>query len=124
MSSINTRIIVHLLHVFIIGSLFLYVGLKRNVIPKWLSFALVGLGVIIGFYHIYKAYLRIAQNAMPWVSFIHIFGVAPLLVFIGYKQDTTPRYMYELLLLFGFASIGYHGLYLVEYSGIMGHVDK
>jgi hypothetical protein len=115
----GTRIVIHLLHVFIIGSLFLYVGLKRNAIPKWLFSVLVGLGVIIGIYHAYKAYLRITQNAMPWVNLIHIFGVAPLLVFIGYNQDKTPRYMYEILLLFGFASIGYHGLYLVEEIGMV-----
>jgi hypothetical protein len=112
MSGISTGMIIHLLHVFIIGGLFLYVGLKRENIPQWLFPVLVGLGGVILVYHLYKAYLRITHSVTPWVNLIHIFGVAPLLLFIGYNRDKTPRYMYELLLLFGFASIGYHGLYI------------
>ena len=118
MSGISTRMIIHLLHVFIIGGLFLYVGLKREAIPPLVFPVLIGLGGIILVYHLYKAYLRISNNVIPWVNWIHIFGVAPLLVFIGYNREKTPRYMYELLLLFGFASIGYHGLYILEDSGI------
>jgi hypothetical protein len=118
MSGISTGMIIHLLHIFIIGGLFLYVGLKRDTIPPLLFPVLVGLGSIILVYHLYKAYLRIARSVTPWVNLIHIFGVAPLLIFIGYNQDKTPRYMYELLLMFGFASIGYHGLYILEDSGI------
>ena len=116
MPSISTGIVIHLLHVFIIGGLFLYVGLTRNAIPQWLFLVLLWLGGIILIYHIYKAYLRIANNANPWVNLIHIFGVAPLLLLIGYHREKTPRYMYEFLMLFAFASIGYHGLYILRYS--------
>ena len=99
---------------FIIGGLFLYVGLNREKIPQWAFTGLVGLGGIIMIYHLYKAYIRITNNTTPWVNLIHIFGVAPLLLSIGYTQEKTPRYMYEILLMFGFASIGYHGLYILE----------
>lgn len=119
MSGISTGMIIHLLHVFIIGGLFLYVGLKRETIPQWLFPVLVGLGSIILVYHLYKAYLKIIHASVPWVNLIHIFGVAPLLIFIGYNQDKTPRYMYELLLIFGFGAIGYHGLYIIEDSGVI-----
>lgn len=122
-SGIPTSIIIHLLHVFIIGGLFLYVGLTRNAIPQWLFSVLLGLGGIILVYHIYKAYVRIANNTTPWVNLIHIFGVAPLLMYIGYHREKTPRYMYEFLLLFAFASIGYHGLYILEDSGVFERND-
>jgi hypothetical protein len=118
MSGMTTRMIIHILHVFIIGGIFLYVGLKRDAIPQWLFTGLVALGVIIMIYHLYKAYDRITNNTNPWINLIHIFAVAPLLLFIGYNQEKTPRHMYEILLMFGFASIGYHGLYLLE--GLIG----
>ena len=123
MSGIPTRMIIHLLHVFIIGGLFLYVGLKRNTIPQWLFLVLLGLGGIILIYHIYKAYLRITNNANPWVNLIHIFGVAPLLLLIGYNREKTPRFIYELMLIYGFASIGYHGLYILEESGVLERTE-
>ena len=119
MTGISTRIIIHLLHVFIIGVLFLYVGFTRDAIPPFFFPGLVGLGGIILVYHIYKAYLKIVHSSLPWVNLIHIFGIAPLLVFIGYNREKTPRYMYEILLLFGFASIGYHGYYILEDSGFV-----
>jgi len=111
--------IVHLLHVFIIGSLFLYVGLTRDAIPPVLFPILIGLGGIILVYHIYKAYLKIIHTSVPWVNLIHIFGIAPLLLYIGYNREKTPRYMYELLLIFGFGAIGYHGLYILEDFGVV-----
>ena len=123
MSGIPTRMIIHLLHVFIIGGLFLYVGLKRNTIPQWLFPVLLGLGGIILVYHIYKAYVRITNNANPWVNLIHIFGVAPLVLLIGYNREKTPRFIYELMLIYGFASIGYHGLYILEESGVFERTE-
>jgi hypothetical protein len=35
-----------------------------------------------------------------------------LLIYIGYNGDKTARKFFEILLMLGFASIGYHGYYL------------
>ena len=51
-------------------------------------------------------------NQNPWINYLHILIVGPLLLFIGYKNTETPRYAFELLLMLGFASIGYHLYYL------------
>jgi hypothetical protein len=114
MPIITTSVIIHLLHITIIGGLFLYVGIVRNSIPSFLFNILLGLSAIIFVYHIYKTYLKFSQQKNPWVNLIHIFAVSPLLAYIGYYRELTPRYIYEILLMFGFASIGYHGFYLVE----------
>jgi hypothetical protein len=47
-----------------------------------------------------------------WVNYIHIFLVGPLLIYIGHTGKHTERKYYEMLLMLGFASIGYHGYYL------------
>ena len=103
---------VHLFHILLVGSLFLYVGTHRTSIPETMYPFLLGLGVVIIFYHIFKAYNYMKQGKGYWVNLIHILLVGPLLVYIGYNRQKTAR-LY-LLLMLGFAAIGYHGYYLFE----------
>jgi hypothetical protein len=104
---------VHLFHVFFVGTLFLYVGFKRDSSPLWIFPFLKYLGIFVILFHSYKAYISIIQNKSPWVNYIHIFLVGPLLIKIGYDGDKTSRKYFELLLMAGFAAIGYHGYYLL-----------
>ena len=108
----NKEVYVHLFHILIVGSLFLYVGISRDKTISILYPILLGLGIIIIFYHIYKTYKYIKDNKGYWVNLIHIFLIGPLLIYIGYNREKTSRKYFEMLLLFGFASIGYHGYYL------------
>lgn len=104
---------VHLFHILIVGSLFLYVGIKSINTPPSMYPVLLTTGVVILFYHAYKVYLKVAAGKNPWVNLFHIFAVAPLLIFMGYNKQSTPRYAYEFLLMLGFAAIGYHGYYAI-----------
>jgi hypothetical protein len=104
---------VHLFHILIVGSLFLYVGIYRTLIPTQMYPFLLGLGLIIIFYHIFKVYNYIKLGKGYWVNLIHIFIVGPLLIYIGYNGEKTARLYFELLLMVGFAAIGYHGYYLI-----------
>lgn len=103
---------VHLFHIFFVGILFLYVGITQKNNPNYLFKILLGLGIIIFLYHIYKAYLKIKKGNSAWINYIHIFFVGPLLVIIGYYNVETSRKYFELLLMAGMAAIGYHGYYL------------
>ena len=104
--------LVHLFHILIVGGLFLYVGINRDKISKVLFTGLFWLGLIIVLYHIYKTYNYINLGKGFWVNLIHIFIVGPLLVYIGYNREKTARLYFELLIMLGFAAIGYHGYYL------------
>jgi hypothetical protein len=42
------------------------------------------------------------------VNLIHALWVGPLLLYIGIHKKETVRAAYELLLLTGFAALGYH----------------
>jgi hypothetical protein len=101
---------VHWFHILIVGSLFLYVGIKRDAICPWMFSVLMGLGAIIIAYHMYKLWLK-GGGINGWVNWIHVLLIGPLLIYIGHNRENTIRPAYELLLLFGFASIGYHGYY-------------
>ena len=105
---------VHLFHILIVGSLFLYVGRYKTLIPAMMYHILLGLGLIIIFYHCFKVYNYIKLGKSYWVNLIHIFIVGPLLVYIGYNREKTARLYFELLLMLGFAAIGYHGYYLFQ----------
>ena len=109
----NPESIVHLFHILIIGGLFLYVGIQKTNIPKFGFPILLGLGIIIILYHAFKAYSKMTKGKGYWVNLIHILLVGPLLLYIGYNEDKTARLYFELLLMLGFASIGYHGYYFV-----------
>ena len=105
--------LVHLFHILIVGGLFMYVGIKRDKLYKPLFHGLFWLGIIIIFYHVYKIYHYAINGKRYWVNLIHILIVAPLLIYIGYIGEKTSRKYFELLLMTGFAAIGYHTYYLL-----------
>ena len=110
----DPHILVYIFHIIIVGSLFIYVGITKDKIPSVMYTILFYLGIIIFFYHIYKVYNYIKIGKGYWVNLIHIFIVSPILVYIGYNREKTRRLFYEILLMLGFAAIGYHGYYLIK----------
>ena len=110
----DSHIFVYLFHLLIVGSLFIYVGINKDKNPHIMYPILFYLGIIIIIYHIYKAYNYMKVGKSYWVNLIHIFIVGPILIYIGYNREKTQRLYYEILLLLGFAAIGYHGYYLIK----------
>jgi hypothetical protein len=116
----DSHLLLGLFHIFAVVPLFLYVAISRaNTATGVYGFLLV-LGIVIFLYHGYKAYLRfIAGSSSIWVNLIHMLFVAPLLVYIGYKEKDTPRYAYELLALIAFSALGYHTYHLIVSANIL-----
>ena len=106
--------LVHLFHILIVGGLFHYVGINRDKIYKPLFNILLFLGFVIIFYHLYKIYGYLNVGKSIWVNLIHVLIVGPLLVYIGYTGEKTSRKYFEMLLMLGFAAIGYHLYYLFQ----------
>jgi hypothetical protein len=112
--SVTSDLARYLFHILAVGPLFLYVGLQRENVPEHVFTAVGILGLVVLFYHSYKAYLKLKDGKSAWVNWIHILLIAPLLLIVGYlKKDTNRRY-FEMMLMLGFAAIGYHGLYLMR----------
>jgi len=109
-----TDFFIHLFHILIIGSLFLYVGITKSNIPNFMYSFLTILGAIIILYHCFKVYKKLKAGMNPWINYIHIFIIGPLLLYIGLNREKTQRFYFEILLMLGFAAIGYHGYYLIN----------
>jgi hypothetical protein len=107
---------IRLFHILIVGTLFLYVGITKSKIPNFMYSVLITLGSIIILYHCFKVYKKLKIGINPWINYIHIFIIGPLLLYIGVNQAKTQRFYFEILLMLGFASIGYHSYYLINYT--------
>jgi hypothetical protein len=105
----DPHILLSLFHIFVVVPFFLYVALNRGNIPHWIFTATLALGVFILIYHGYKAWIRIqVQSPSLWINLLHVFLVAPLLIYVGANEKNTPRPAYELLAIAGFGALGYH----------------
>ena len=119
----NYHFSLSIMHLLVIAPLFLFIGFQRTAIPDWLYIILFVLGIFILIYHGSKLTMRIKNNSgYWWVNAFHVGIVAPLLLYIGYYKKTTPRFAYELLLMLGFAVIGYHLFSIVRFLEI--HPDE
>lgn len=105
---------IQLLHIFIIGAFLLYVGIYKTDIPHLLFPVMLGGGALVLIYHAYETYRKIQQNVPYWIHLIHVLFAAPLLIYIGYNGVNTERMYFELMLMLGFAVIGYHAYYMVS----------
>ena len=101
--------LVHAFHILFVTSFLGYIGIIRENLPKFLFPFVLVVGIFIVVYHIYKSIFK--KDA--WINYIHIFIVGPLLVYVGLQKDKTPRKVFEIILMLAFASLGYHGYYLI-----------
>ena len=116
---VDHHFILSLFHILLVSPLLLFVGFQRASTPTWLYNAFLAIGAVILIYHGYKLSIRLSQGSgYIWVNAIHILFVAPLLLYIGYHKRETPRAAYELLLMLGFAALGYHMFSLVRHLEI------
>ena len=103
------RTIISLLHVLLFGPLLIYIGAGM----PWFSipsYIIVGLGAFIILFHAYMAYGVFTAGRTPWISLIHVLLVGPALLAYGLGG---PGYVGELLIMLGFAAVGYHAYYLL-----------
>jgi len=81
----------------------------RGLAPPWVYQALLGLGIVILIYHLYKTIIKWRANSLSaWVNIIHVLFVAPLMIYIGKNAYDTPRWAFEVLAMLSFSAVGYH----------------
>ena len=108
----NIFIMISLIHIFITGPLFIYIGLTKsyNII---FSIILFILAVIIVTAFIYRYFNK---QLYAWL-YVHLLLFATLLFYISYlrfTQQKIPDYLYSFLIAIGIAAIGYHIIKLIK----------
>lgn len=112
---LDYHFVLSVFHLIIIVPFFLLIGFQRASTPEWLYLATLSIGLLIFFYHGFKLLTRLKNRSnYAWVNAIHVLIVAPLLIYIGYHKQNTPRFAYELLLMLGFGAGGYHLFNLIR----------
>jgi hypothetical protein len=102
----NIDFIISLIHIFITGPLFIYIGLAK---PNHILFSLIlfFLALIIVIAFIYRL---LKKQLYAWL-YVHLLLFATLLFYISYlrfTQQKIPDYLYSFLVAIGIAAIGYH----------------
>jgi hypothetical protein len=106
----------NLFHLLLVGPLFVYIGLARENVPDWIFNTLGVFALVILLYHGYRAYSKLSESKSAWVNWIHILLVAPLLMLLAYMKKDASRKYFEMLMLLGFAAMGYHAMYILRDS--------
>jgi hypothetical protein len=115
MSSSSNLFYIHLIHIIIIGSLLLYVGIKGKNMPAFMYPTLLVIGILILVAHGYSVITKYGQkNSGLWVNLFHIIIVAPIILSIGIKGVQSPYYLFQFMIMLGFAAIGYHGYFMIK----------
>ena len=99
-------------HVLIAAPFLIYVGIAGTSIPSWMYGALALMVAGIVGYHGFRAYQKLVDGRSAWINWIHILLIAPLLGWIALQKKETPRRAFEMLLMLGFAGLGYHAYHL------------
>jgi hypothetical protein len=106
----DTHTVLHLAHVFVLGPLLVAIG--AGYVDAY-PMAVAALGAFITVYHAWRGYGKYAAGGVPWVNAIHALVVGPAIFAKGYTAEQSPRWNNEVILMLGFAAIGYHAYYLV-----------
>lgn len=61
---------------------------------------------------------------MPIVNLFHIFFVAPLFLYIWYMKESTPDFVYNLLLALAIGVASYHGYRYWQKTRQIGFLDN
>jgi hypothetical protein len=105
----------HLFHVFVIAPLLIAIYFYGKKTPDIIFSILLGLGVIILLYHLYKAYIKYnSKSPWIWVNIVHILLVAPLFIWIGSKGKKTEPVYYDMLAFLAMTAFSYNLLKLYK----------
>lgn len=110
----DIRLFINLMHILLIGPLFIFVGKTYgHNLHNYMFIFLILLGIFLMIYHGIKTF-KIGLTVGYIYSF-HAFYIAPLLLYIGYYREKAFWGTYISLVMYGFSAIGYHLYLLADY---------
>ena len=99
---------INLLHVFVIGVIFVYIGYNKEETPYWIFnvlYVLAALMVLL--IDIRNISLTNLTNQRNIIKLAHLIIILPLILYVAYTRNLSPL-MYDSLLWIGVVVILYH----------------
>ena len=101
---------INLLHVFVIGVIFVYIGYNKEETPYWIYNILYVLAVLIVLL-IDIRNINVTNlthlNKRNIIKIVHLVVILPLILYVAYTRTLSPM-MYDSLLWIGVVVILYH----------------
>ena len=76
----------------------------KDKLPKMMYPVIFLLGIIVLLYHIYK----MIYNKDPWIHYIHLIYIGPLLLYIGWYQEKSSPKAFLIAIMIAGATFAYH----------------
>lgn len=103
----NTELLIYTSHIFLFGPLLIYIGNNYGEnIPNALFNLLLIIGIGMMIYHSYLVYKNGFSSG--FIYLLHAVLFAPVLIYVGFMKKKSFWGAYSLLMIIGFAAIGYH----------------
>jgi hypothetical protein len=100
----NRYLLTQIGHILILGPLLLYIGITKPT-QNWLYRILIILGIISILVFLTK--LILAWSTLFWTMW-HVLAIGLILIWVGMKQEKSPAFLFNLLVIIGSAAIGYN----------------
>ena len=95
---------IYLTHVFFSAPIFIFLGHNPEVKKDWLAKLILGLGVVVILYHLFKFYSAWNLGYVNWVNIIHALVIGPLLIFAGWKRNLSYPWA-QIFLVLGYGAM-------------------
>ena len=94
----------YLTHILFSAPVFIYLGHNPEIKNDWLSYSVLGLGIIVMLYHLFKFYTAWNLGYTNWVNVIHFLVMGPLLIFAGWNRN-LPYPWSQIFLVLGYGAL-------------------
>ena len=95
---------IYLTHVLFSAPVFIYLGHNPEIKKDWLSKVIIGLGLFVVLYHLFKFYTAWNLGYVNWVNIIHALVIGPLLIFAGWNRNLLYPWS-QIFLVLGYGAM-------------------
>lgn len=105
--------LIYLAHILIIGPLLVYIGnTYGNGLTQWMLNVILISGLLLTIFHLYLTFKKGISSGFIYLLHGLIFG--PLLIYIGLTGINGFWGAYSVIMMIGFAAIGYHAKKIID----------
>ena len=95
---------IYLTHVLFSAPVFIFIGHNPEIKKDWLSYLIIGLGLVVVLYHLSRLYNSWSLGYINWVNVIHALIIGPLLIYAGWNRNLSYPWN-QIFLILGYGAM-------------------